>query len=567
MLSPPWSGPHPAKQKNMTMKDSPHSNAVPMESMSIDMEDDDPPPPAKERTVALDVDYQQAALYYSTTEEQAKVLLFSTLGSASRALEKVVGFKARRSGCGDFYGRHRMLACASILVILQVSLMHQLLFSVEHRACTSSSDCVRGTSCSVYRRQRRNMNVCEGCSRLDRNETLRIQKKCFEIFDSANLLHLYETNQGPDVSVHFAEGVRFPQFERAAGRDVSYAPSVFVEFCEGCVDSDGVYKSLRSVTRENVRSMRRGDFLTLLVCGIAMGLTIVGELREIKICNIAQRRCFTKSRHHPLGHIWFASMNALRAYVLVPQVIAAVPRLVLLEGGNTVALIFNTVSVIFITELDNLLTQRILSPSTVIAINDKARVLASKEDLRYLAVTQKIFVLGVIVVIFVGLFMEIRYFEGIAYLLAVGLVFAEGLAELLFYDSEQPLLTRIILTSSNGLLNCLKCCCCWTFCCPCRILCYLCRRLFRFVRGSPAKEEEEEKEEKEETLDDDARRFRDALQAETTSHLRTVASQRQRRRTLCTGALIQDIIAYTIEFLLIAALVSALLNASLQTVY
>ena len=550
----------------------------------------------------LDVDYLQAALHYAVADRISRALLFQTLethanlaaniaarsfetnilrpttyaarsfetnvlrnsimrkaSSGSMKAENVKKKKKRRPYLVEFYARHRMLACASLLVALQCSLMHQVLFAVRHRSCSSSRGCSRGTSCSGHRRLIDEGNRCEACNPLvSRGERLRIQAICFQIFDSSELIEEYNSNnltEWPRVSFD-----RKPRALRASltQGDVEFSPSTFVEFCSGCIDSDGTYKPLTSILRDNVRAMQGGDFLTLLVCTIAVGLTIVGELREIKICTIAQRRCFAKTRHHSLGHAWFALINSFRAYLLVPQVIAAVPRLVLYEGGNTVSLIFNTVSIIFVTELDNLLTQRILSPSTVATLENTARVMASREDLRYLAVTQKVFVVGVVIAVFLGLFAEVRYFPGISFAIATFMVYIEGLAELVVYDSEQPLLTRILFTT-----GCYQHSCC---CDPC------------YCRRNNDDDEENNNDvscRDATTADAAARNSKDNNNHQNQrtrirppvlcAHLRTVSSHRRRRHRFFTVALCQDIIAYTFELFLVSFLVGWALDSALQT--
>ena len=181
-------------------------------------------------------------------------------------------------------------------------------------------------------------------------------------------------------------------------KEQTYASSVFVEFCAGCIDVDGTYKDLPTVVRGNVRSMLAGDFITLFVCSLAVGLAVAGEVRDVKIATMAQKRSFHKTQHHRVSHVWFAALNFARLYVLVPQVVAAVPNLVALEGADAVAILFNTVAVVFVVELDNVLTTRLLSAPTLGILRKNAAVVPDRADQRYLSMTQKIVV--VLVVLF-----------------------------------------------------------------------------------------------------------------------------------------------------------------------
>ena len=522
--------------------------------------------PPEEDTELLPVDYMQCSLFYAVADTTTKVLLFDAASKVGRRMRRgiqgVLGrrrsFSARsvledetETGWKLWYARHRMLFVVTFLIITQISLMHQLLFSVEHRSCTSSSDCVRGTSCSAIRRQRREPNVCQACPPLtSKNETLRVQELCFNVFDSAAAIRAYDAEDiHPWPRVDF-RNVRYrPNLPRGS---TVYSPRIFVEFCSGCIDSDGTYKHEHLIIRETLKSMQFGDFVTLFVCAFAVGLAIIGELREIKVCNKAQRRCFAATKDHGFGHIWFALINAIRVYVLVPQVIAAVPEFVLLEGGNTVSLVFNTISVIFVTELDNVLTLYLLNPLTLAKVERHAQVVATRKDLRYLAVTQKVFVVGVIFVIFIGIFSEVHYLLGLSYYMAIIAVYIEGLAELLFYDSEQPLLTRIVLTLLHES---------WVAD-DCRLRRVVWCQLLQC--HSPSQESPTglgHQDSEDDDDDDDA----SPVVEPCWPHLMTVASRRRHRDTLCSRALLQDILTFTFELGSIVVLVNLALNVGLRT--
>jgi len=206
--------------------------------------------------------------------------------------------------------------------------------------------------------------------------------------------------------------------------------------------------------------------------------------------------------------------------------------------------------VIFITELDNLLTVRLLSPLTKAVVEKHSRLVASRDDIRYLAVLQKVFVCGVILVIFGGLFAEVHYLFGLSFFFAVVAIWVEGLAELIIYDSEQPLLTRVAFTLfSYGsfyarLSNSWICCFC----------------------GAP---DEPQPDDAADAASGGVLR-RACIREEHKHkclHLMTVATQRRRRRKFCTAALFQDVVAFTIELYGLAFAVYVLLNVALDTAY
>lgn len=422
----------------------------------------------------LEMDVYQASLYFATTDDSVDSALFRTLASVKARAKRLRSRSSASSGTSQdideayreddegwskahfhrvasWYARHRILLFVSIVFVLQATLMHQFLYSVTNRSCNVSTECVRGTSCSQSPRAPRS-NACAECLPMRKNESTRIESLCFEIYDSYELLRKYSDNDAPDVRVSYEDSIFLDK-----AHSTLYSSRVFLELCAGCVQDDGRWHDLKGVERETILAMTTADFFSLVVCAMAVALTVVGEIRETKIAVIAQKKIYRKTRARTAGHVWFGVLVALRIYLFVPQIMSTVPQLVLRQGGNAVDLVFNTVAVVFIVEIDNLLGQ-LLSAPTLHRLRRVAVVNAPKTDHKYLSVMQKIYSVVIIMVIFLCLFIS----RSLSLVLCLGVVYVIEGADVVLSE-DKPHLMRVIFASNSCM--CTDCCRCLCGCC------------------------------------------------------------------------------------------------------
>ena len=129
-------------------------------------------------------------------------------------------------------------------------------------------------------------------------------------------------------------------------------PAAVVRWCDACLHPTHVDATVywEDITVSNVGAMGPFDWLTLLLCSAVTATAVVGELRDIELCLVALDRA-----DPPLPAGWRLALRGLaivRRYTFLPMLIVAVPTVVVLQGGDALSICFNTVAVLFLTEVE-----------------------------------------------------------------------------------------------------------------------------------------------------------------------------------------------------------------------
>ena len=123
------------------------------------------------------------------------------------------------------------------------------------------------------------------------------------------------------------------QFDNATGLEVSV-----------------MNNKLNSVLAINAMSWL--DWCALTLCSYVVGATVVGEIKDTALCAMAaERNSLELSRG---WRIALDMLNILRTQVFLLPLMGAIPVLILTQGGSALAVCFNTIAVLFITEVDNM---------------------------------------------------------------------------------------------------------------------------------------------------------------------------------------------------------------------
>ena len=138
-----------------------------------------------------------------------------------------------------------------------------------------------------------------------------------------------------------------------------YQPEAIVAWCDACVE-EGLVNMMdqATVTLSNVQGMGTFDLITLYFATLVISLHVVSELKGIELCALAIKHadeCLDGSRD--LGQYGNALLfiNGLRRWVFLPTLVATVPILVGFKGGDALSVCMNTVAVLFLTEIDDVL--------------------------------------------------------------------------------------------------------------------------------------------------------------------------------------------------------------------
>ena len=92
----------------------------------------------------------------------------------------------------------------------------------------------------------------------------------------------------------------------------------------------------------------------ILIYAQVVAFAVFAEIRDAMLCDIALRD-ISKRREVPRGWRYaIGGLNAARYFVLVPNIIRSVMKLVVNDGGRVRDICLNTVAVLFLLEVDNL---------------------------------------------------------------------------------------------------------------------------------------------------------------------------------------------------------------------
>ena len=134
-------------------------------------------------------------------------------------------------------------------------------------------------------------------------------------------------------------------------------------WCSGCVDPmTGKANPLKQVNvmTGNVKAMNWFDWLTLVCTVVVFSLHIVAELKGIELCNIAIRHAEeAKERDgsRDLGEysVPLQIINGIRRWMFLPTLAASIPMMVAFKGGDALSVCMNTVAIVFLTEVDDVM--------------------------------------------------------------------------------------------------------------------------------------------------------------------------------------------------------------------
>jgi hypothetical protein len=120
------------------------------------------------------------------------------------------------------------------------------------------------------------------------------------------------------------------------------------EWCNACYDEPlGVVWDYTNteIMLENVHAMLWTDHIAFMLCTVLVAMSVVGELKDIELCEIALGRA-ASAKGAPLRG-WRRSLYALtfaRRWSFLPGLCCTIPALIVTEGGGALSVCLNTVS-------------------------------------------------------------------------------------------------------------------------------------------------------------------------------------------------------------------------------
>lgn len=134
----------------------------------------------------------------------------------------------------------------------------------------------------------------------------------------------------------------------------------FNAMCDGCFSEEQGRQVTRfEAARMKVASMRMCDWATVLVCVMVVVLYILEELRDNLLLEVA-----LEASGADLGFGWHCAvwfLCSMRHFAFLPCIVYCVPTLITTSGGNALKVCLDTVAVLFVLELDNIMVRLALS--------------------------------------------------------------------------------------------------------------------------------------------------------------------------------------------------------------
>jgi hypothetical protein len=170
-------------------------------------------------------------------------------------------------------------------------------------------------------------------------------------------------------------------------------------WCDNCVFSSGDVSDLNEhkLYYLSVGAMSMTDWCALVVCTYVFTVNMLGEIKDIELCRIAADR-----GRNELSRGWqlaLTSLNLFRAHGFVFGLIVCIPAVIMTRGGDALTVAFNTVAIMFLTEVDNLSYQFALSEQVKRRVDEAGRVQLTDADERRLSRTKPC----CMVLIFIGI--------------------------------------------------------------------------------------------------------------------------------------------------------------------
>lgn len=124
-----------------------------------------------------------------------------------------------------------------------------------------------------------------------------------------------------------------------------------IEFCEVCIRNDGTVDPLTrdSLNAANVDIMGGLDKSALIFAAFVVAFTVVSELKDISLCSLQ-----IKHAGEDMSTAWrltLTFLGGIRRWAFLPGLVFAIPSLVLFKGGDALGICFNTIAILFLSEI------------------------------------------------------------------------------------------------------------------------------------------------------------------------------------------------------------------------
>ena len=271
--------------------------------------------------------------------------------------------------------RAPLLLCGSIfMVLLQCFCVAGVAVGLVVPSCSSSYQCPEGMYCWISAGDTRGDEAyldgrCQYCGSVV-PLPFQIEGAC--IFDDKGLRTLEDPTGSCTTLNWWGDTQNFAGYNgtlvaevcadptecsgiEGLGKPTFFSAPQVATWCARCVHPlDYTVDPLISKTRikDNVDRMGKGDWMALVFATFIVAFNVVGELKDIELCNIAM----IQAGENLSARMSFALrlLGGVRRWTFLTILVTLVPMMVVLEGGDALSVCFNTVALLFLCEIDNI---------------------------------------------------------------------------------------------------------------------------------------------------------------------------------------------------------------------
>ena len=320
-------------------------------------------------------------------DRSAALAVYARIAEAPTNLHQATVFFAASDDPEDSARALRLLALGCATVLAQCAVACGVFIGIRVPACESSDQCDDGMFCEVdtgrcYHCGGRYpggvpvpMEIGPSCVMGDSGLTVE-GDGCTTLNEPGdpNFSGFNHTSVKALCDVPAVVEVEAPgNFDAGLVVEVWSKERVF-SWCDACVEINYEVDPLTAYSKMmgHFDSMARYDVLALALATGMVALALLAEIKDLTLVALAIEQA--GDRLSPWWRRSLSLLNGVRRWVFLPALLATVPSLVLVKGGDALNICFNTVAVLFLTDIDNALFAVFLAEKVRSRVEEQGRI-------------------------------------------------------------------------------------------------------------------------------------------------------------------------------------------------
>eukprot|EP01045_Picozoa_sp_COSAG04_P019726 COSAG04_NODE_1944_length_5162_cov_4.060020_3_plen_504_part_00 len=242
-------------------------------------------------------------------------------------------------------------------------------------------------------------------------------------------------------------------WSKLQGAPATHTKQSATNWCDACVHAEtGSVDPLTNVgsAAATIATMSTLDWITAIFAAVIISLATVGDLKDIKLIGIAVTHAGEN-----LGAAWrwaFAFVGGVRRWLFLPSVILAAGILIVAEGGGAKSVCLNSVAILFMLEVDNMMYSFALPERWRTRMEADGRVRLSKAEADAVARMKMVHAVVLAVVSIAFLRLIRAGYGGSAFLLYPAFFWVASLVDMFESTEASESIAKKIVTAARGAL-------------------------------------------------------------------------------------------------------------------